>query len=491
MSRVPERHHDASGATPSCHGDPPLPARLEPWRTSLAADHGRCHTLLARYGSPVHLHSVDPFLRNVESLAAVGGACDLDLRVFFARKANKALAYVRAARAADIGVDVASQEELEQSLELGVPPARMVLSAAVKPDPVLRLASRTGTTVVLDHLDEVRRLRSIASAEGVRVPVAIRLHGFDSPEPGAESRFGFHVDDLDELLMVLARDAEEDGLDVRGLHFHLDGYDGPARVRALDQSMAIASTLRSAGFAIEFIDMGGGFPVSYLRNDSAWTTFLDQLDRALLLERPPITWRNEGFGRRLHGPQLVGEPAVYPHYQSPTGARWLESILIAPRPSDPKSTIRDGLIRQNLRLHAEPGRALLQGCGATLVRVEHCKPLRDGLVLVGLAMNGSNCRTRKSELLVDPILIPSGDAPRGPAVSGVLAGAYCTESDTIMSRILQFPRGVARGDAVLIPDTAGYYMHFVESRSHQFPLPLNLVLDADGGTRIDDIDLTS
>lgn len=490
MSTFVERHDHDSGTTPSCHGDPPLPSRPEPWMTSLAADHGRCRALMARYGSPVHLHSVDPFLRNIESLSAVGGARDLDFRVFFARKANKALAYVSEARAADIGVDVASQEELKQSLELGIPPERVVLSAAVKPDPVLRLASRAGATVVLDHLDEVRRLRSIASAEGVRVPVAIRLHGFDAPEPGTESRFGFHVDHLDELLAVLAEGSNENGLDVRGLHFHLDGYDGPARVRALDQSIEIASTLRQAGFAIEFIDMGGGFPVSYLRDESSWTAFLDELDRALLLERPPITWKNEGFGRRLHGSELVGEPAVYPHFQSPTGASWLESILSAPRAGDPGHTIREGLVRQKLRLHAEPGRALMQGCGATLVRVEHCKPLRDGLVLVGLSMNGSNCRTRKSELLVDPILIPSDEAARGPAVRGVLTGAYCTESDTIMSRILTFPRGVMRGDAVLIPDTAGYYMHFVESRSHQFPLPLNLVLDSDRGARIDDIDLT-
>jgi diaminopimelate decarboxylase len=48
-----------------------------------------------------------------------------------------------------------------------------------------------------------------------------------------------------------------------------------------------------------------------------------------------------------------------------------------------------------------------------------------------------------------------------------------------MHRRLHFPTGVAVGDIIAFPNTAGYLMHFIESRSHQFDLPINVVMDQD------------
>ncbi|MEL6896165.1 MAG: Y4yA family PLP-dependent enzyme, partial [Planctomycetota bacterium] len=65
-------------------------------------------------------------------------------------------------------------------------------------------------------------------------------------------------------------------------------------------------------------------------------------------------------------------------------------------------------------------------------------------------------------------------------------GAYCTESEFISQRRFAFPHGIQRGDLVVFPNTAGYLMHFMESRSHQFELAKNLVFDSP--TRLDQID---
>ena len=40
---------------------------------------------------------------------------------------------------------------------------------------------------------------------------------------------------------------------------------------------------------------------------------------------------------------------------------------------------------------------------------------------------------------------------------------------------MRFPRGVAAGDIIAIPNTAGYFMHILESASHQIPLAKNVV----------------
>jgi diaminopimelate decarboxylase len=133
-----------------------------------------------------------------------------------------------------------------------------------------------------------------------------------------------------------------------------------------------------------------------------------------------------------------------------------------------------------------------------VARVEHRKRHRDGSWSIGLAMNRSQCATAKPDHAVDPILLRIQEsASRGPApmpmamamptpmppMEGYLVGARCTESDLLSLRRLRFPRGVARGDLVVFPNTAGYLMHFVETRSHQFPLARNVVLSlGDPGT---------
>ena len=72
-------------------------------------------------------------------------------------------------------------------------------------------------------------------------------------------------------------------------------------------------------------------------------------------------------------------------------------------------------------------------------------------------------------------------------MEGFLVGAYCIEDELILRRRMRFPNGVAPGDVIAVPNTAGYFMHILESASHQIPLAKNVVL---GGTsaQLDRID---
>ena len=77
--------------------------------------------------------------RRAERAAA---ARDVPLRLFFARKANKALALVDEAARLGHGVDVASERELRQVLDRGVSAEDVVVTAAIKPGPCSSCASR-------------------------------------------------------------------------------------------------------------------------------------------------------------------------------------------------------------------------------------------------------------------------------------------------------------------------------------------------------------
>jgi diaminopimelate decarboxylase len=110
-----------------------------------------------------------------------------------------------------------------------------------------------------------------------------------------------------------------------------------------------------------------------------------------------------------------------------------------------------------------------------------------------LEMNRTQCRSTSEDFLVDPLLLRPGATddvrPRPTAtIEGYLVGAYCIERELLTWRRLRFPRGVAVGDVVVFPNTAGYQMHMLESSSHQIPLARNLVVGPELEPQLDAIE---
>ena len=135
----------------------------------------------------------------------------------------------------------------------------------------------------------------------------------------------------------------------------------------------------------------------------------------------------------------------------------------------------------------EPGRSLLDGCGMTVARVEFRKQRSDG----DLAYRAGD--------EPDSAALDLGRLPRRSAASPA-AGRRADRGDRGLPRRrllhrarahqlapLRFPEGVAVGDLVAFPNTAGYLMHILESASHQIPLARNLVVQ-DGEASLDPID---
>lgn len=463
-----------------CRGMLPLTAKLEPWITDL------CHgttlpTLVHQHGSPLNVLNTEPFQRNVTALYNIAQTRGLDFEVYFARKANKCLAFVETANRLECGVDTASLQELQQVLQSQVPAEKIICTAAIKSETLLRLCIVSGTTIAVDNLDELMQTALFARELNQRANIAVRLSGFQHQGNKLPSRFGFDMDEILPLLQDLQSDSRIrlQHLNLIGVHFHLDGYNQAQRSSAIQQLLPLVDELRAREFPIRFLDIGGGFPMSYLESKTEWDTFWQTQRRALLGEHAPLTYRNHGLGLTPVEGTLIGKPNCYPFYQNPVQADWFEAILTS---ASEAGTIADSLRKRKLQLRCEPGRSLLDGCGFTVARVESRKQQLNGDWLIGVSMNRTQCRTSSDDFLVDPLLIPakkSPPLPRTPAgISGYLVGAYCTESELLNLRKLQFPHGVALGDLIVFPNTAGYFMHFLESRSHQFPLAHNVIFDA-------------
>ncbi|MEQ8209114.1 MAG: Y4yA family PLP-dependent enzyme [Lacipirellulaceae bacterium] len=463
----------------ACAGVTPLTARLEPWQEELLGDPASLNRLVDQYGSPLNLLQPELLHRNLGELNNIAQQHNLNLQVFFARKANKCVSLVEAALAAGIGLDVASHEELRQSLALGAQPGKLILTAAIKDQKLIELAVSNNVCIAIDNADEAQLVREVAQALDTRAIVALRLSGFQFHGEKLFSRFGVDIDQFEKFVeRDLDSTFEENPLLLKGLHFHLDGYDYRQRVAALEQCLEVSDRLKQFGHSLEFIDMGGGFPMSYLDSAAQWEAFWGELHRALLGEREPITYQNHALGLGVNAGKIVGTPNVYPSVHQHDTSQWLANVFKS-QAFDGKETIAQAITARGLQLRCEPGRAMLNGSGMTVARVAYVKQHPAGHHLIGLSMNNTQCRTMHDDFLIDPLLVRVSESgkPNGEPISGYLTGAYCTESELLTWRRLNFPLGISPGDLVVWPNTAGYFMHFRESRSHQFPLAKNLVIE--------------
>jgi len=474
-------HVDAADLRAHCQGVLPLSGRLEPWMVQLLSS-SNVFEWVERYGSPLNVIETGPMLRNLSELVDTARQRRIDFQPYFARKANKCLSFVDEANAAGCGIDTASEDEVRQCLDRGVLGSDIICTAAIKSETLIRLCVQQGICIAIDNHDELHLAEQTSRDLGRSVSIAVRVGGFDHNHQKLPTRFGLDVTECRYVIDQL----ERCNVRVDGIHFHLDGYDADQRVSAIMQSLDWIEQLRSAGHDPVFLDIGGGFPVCYLESRSQWQAFWEQHQASILGHRDAITYRRHGLGLVVHHGQTIGRRNVYPFYQRVTKARWFANILDTVVDAQP---LADRLRRANVQLRCEPGRSLLDGCGVTIARVESRKRGADGDWLIGLSMNRTQCRTTSDDFLVDPIVL-SHSGRRDEAMQGYLVGAYCTESELLSLRKLSFPSGIRRGDLVAFPNTAGYLMHFLESRSHQFSLAKNVrrkgqqgVLDPiDGGT---------
>ncbi|SMO61729.1 Y4yA family PLP-dependent enzyme [Gracilimonas mengyeensis] len=461
---------------------PPLTPITSPWMHDLLADKEALKTLFEQHGSPINVHQMEPFEANYETYQAVFNRHEVKHKVFFARKANKCRAYVQKAKELDIGVDVASYQELKQCLDLGCDSENLVLTAAIKTERLVRLALANDVLIVLDNEEECSLINRIAGELGKTPTVALRISGFRFEGEKLYSRFGFDIEKAQEFITQgLGTHNAHHNLRFGGFHFHLDGYSIRQRAEALLQTIELSETLAGQHIETSFIDIGGGLLTRYVAARDEWMTFWEELKKALQGKREPVTFGNNPLGFVTREDKVEGKPNVYPYFNETPKAKFLEHVLSYEDPQG--NTVAERLREQDIELRIEPGRSLLDQVGMTMAKVAHRKKDMRGDWLVGLEMNRSQLFSSSEDFLVDPLFVsmqPSVEIQEPASV--YFTGAYCLEQDIILKRKITLPQLPEIGDVIAFPNTAGYMMHFYETRSHLHPFTKNVIMNADSPT---------
>jgi diaminopimelate decarboxylase len=466
----------------------------------LLQDTAFLHPLVDALGSPLNVLLPDRIAENAERFRAVHRKHRLAGRISFAHKANRSSALLRRLAATDpaaVGVDVASLDELRHALGSGFTPDRITATGPKDPE-FLWLAARTSVTVHPDSITELDRLADVVRKFALPpVDVLPRLSGFEAATgTGASgvrllsrrSRFGTPVGETGALLDALER--HRDAVRPVGVAYHLDTTGLAEKAAALEQCVAVMDELRGRGLDPRTVDIGGGFGVGYVEDAGEWERYTTELANAVLGTRPALGWRGHGYGLRNEGGTLRGALGLYPAHRPTAGPGYLDELLSAPAPASgrPPATL---LLEHLYDLSVQPGRALVDQCGAVLARVLDVRPAGSGpgspagsaSHLVRLGMNAGDMSLEEHGVLVDPVLIPrTGGQPAdadGP-VGVHLFGNLCLEADLITRRTVFLPRLPRVGDLLAFANTAGYAMDFHAHTAQRQPLARTAAVVRDG-----------
>jgi diaminopimelate decarboxylase len=462
---------------------PYLVPRTAPRLRSLLDQAELLQQLVAGLGSPLNLVLPEQIAENVAEFRAVYRTHRLAGQIFFAHKANRSSALIRQLAAGGAGIDVASLGELQHALGAGFDAPR-IMATGPKDAAFLTLAARAGVLVNTDTLAEVRELASIVAAHRLPpVRVLARLSAFPSPGTvvhARRSRFGTPAAEVPALLDLLEKHAGE--LDLVGMAYHLDTTGIPEKAAALEGCLRALDDCHLRGMRPRAVDVGGGFGVNYLADGAQWERYTTELTRSVLGHRPPMTWNGHGYGLRNEGGKVRGALTVYPGYRPVAGAAYLDQLLATPSPSlrRPLGTL---LLDNMYDLYAEPGRALLDQCGAVLATVLEVRE-DGGDTLVRLDLNAGDVSLEEHGVLMDPVLVgrPAEAEPTEGGPAGVyLLGNLCLEADLITRRKVFLPARPRPGDLLAFVNTAGYAMDLRAGHALMQPVARTVALHRAGG----------
>jgi diaminopimelate decarboxylase len=329
-------------------------------------------------------------------------------KTFYAVKAFTAHAMLRLG--VDEGLDLlaASGGEIEACVRAGVPPARIAFHGRNKSDDELELAVRARVGLVIaDGSDELRRLDAIAGAAGVvqpfllRVNPGLRVDTHESIATGhGSTAFGVPAPALSETVVAAASLSH---LRFLGLHAHIGSQILTTEpfLRELDVLVALAMGLRERhGIAVEVLDMGGGFGITYTGEAS-----------------PTVRETAAAAKRQLR--ISFGEHGL-------------------PMPT----------------LAAEPGRSIAGNAGITLYRVGDRRTLGDGRIVI--AVDGGMSDNIRPMLYDARYTVALASRRGGPLSDSVtIVGRHC-ESGDVLAEDISLPADVGRGDLLAFAATGAY-----------------------------------
>jgi len=200
-------------------------------------------------------------------------------QIYYAVKANPDVAIISMLNELGANFDLASRYELDLVMSLGVSPDRMSYGNTIKKARDVAYFYEKG--VRMFATDSEGDLKNIAScAPGSRVYVRIVMSDSSTADWPLSRKFGCHPD-MAYSLLVMARSL---GLTPYGISFHVGSQQRD--IGQWDEAIAktkylFSSLEKDENIRLAMINMGGGFPASYIQPTNDLTEYASEIYKYL------------------------------------------------------------------------------------------------------------------------------------------------------------------------------------------------------------------
>ena len=248
------------------------------------------------FGTPVYVYSANKLKENLNNYISSVRKGD---KVCYSVKSNSNIHILSLLSRLGSGFDVVSGNELKRCLEAGAKPEDIVFSGVGKTEEEIRLAINAGIfSVNIESEEELERIINISKDLKKQAECIIRINPDLSSESHPYIQTGLKTSKfgvLKEKVDSMARKASESGsVNIKGIASHVGSqiFDKELILENLNLLIEISTHLTKQGHNLRYLDLGGGFGISYqeekeLNIDEVLTeiiSVLEPLNLNLILE---------------------------------------------------------------------------------------------------------------------------------------------------------------------------------------------------------------
>lgn len=238
-----------------------------------------CVSLAAEYGTPLYVMDEDKIRENARAyknaLDTYYGGNGLAL---YASKALSAVFMYKIIQEEGLGTDVVSGGELYTALKAGFNPENIYFHGNNKTADELSMAVENGVGhIVVDNEDELRLLNSVCEKAGKRAKILFRIkpgidaHTHEFISTGQiDSKFGVAIEN-GEAMDIIKKALEMKNVEFTGVHCHIGSqiFELEPFKAAAEVMLTFAADVKNKlGVEIRELNLGGGFGIKYVENDS-------------------------------------------------------------------------------------------------------------------------------------------------------------------------------------------------------------------------------
>lgn len=228
--------------------------------------------LADKLGTPLYVYSQSHFTGQVEAIKQA--FAEVDPLICYSVKANACLGLLRAMARVGCGFDAVSKGEIYRALRAGADPRMIVFAGVGKRDDEIDYALEKGILMFnVESESELTAISRVAARRGVEAGIALRLNPDVDPKTHKhistgkrESKFGI---DIERAKASLKRIRELKNLRLKGVHLHIGSQitENDRHAEAIAKVVPFIKEVKAADFPLEYINVGGGYGISYRGNE--------------------------------------------------------------------------------------------------------------------------------------------------------------------------------------------------------------------------------